>query len=166
MMHSVFWLSLLLGCGGAEAPSDPVPDNHDEYAHRDHVGDAPEQDEDHAHGLGTGEPAPNDPLEVALGDAMGTLTPGEQTLTLSLVDSTGAAVKPAGEVRVLLQPTGGLEQRVVLLPKDDAWEGSASASGAVGYTATLSVPTKDGTVGGKVAWGTVPLVRPAPKTGG
>ena len=152
-------LMLILACSDPPANvPEPAPSPAVEVTHEAHA-----HDEDPVHGADRGEPAPTEPVQVALGPSVGTLTPSEGSLTLSIVDQDGTPQAPTGVVRILLTPTGGTEQKVQLVPDGDRWKGSAQATGAVGYTAVVVAPSAEGaTVTGRATWGTVPATKAAP----
>jgi hypothetical protein len=79
-----------------------------------------------------------------------------------MVDSHGAAVVPEGEAKIVLLGTGLEEQRLTLLAVDGGWAGPARVAGAKGYTAVVSVTVGGATESGKVSWGELPRVKPAP----
>ncbi|MFT5679691.1 MAG: hypothetical protein ACI8RZ_000596 [Myxococcota bacterium] len=130
-----------------------------------------ESDHDHGHGhdatqeappavappTATPPPAPAAaPIEAALGDATVKLAPTADSLRLTLVDASGAAIAPGGEARVVLTPTGGEEQRIVLKADGDGWSGPAAAVGASGYVAVVSLQRDGQTQTARLAWGDAP----------
>ena len=129
--------------------------------------DSHEDDHDHSHGhesehdVAAPAPAPAAapaaPIEGALGDATLRLTPSADSLRLVLSDASGAAVAPEGEARVVLTPTGGEEQRIVLKADGEAWAGPASATGASGYVAVVSLQRGGQTQTARLAWGDAPV---------
>ncbi|MFT4975688.1 MAG: hypothetical protein ACI8S6_001575 [Myxococcota bacterium] len=129
-----------------------------------------QEEDDHDHGHGHDEahataaapapaaPAPAAPtsIEGALGDATLHLTPSAESLRLTLSDAAGAMVPPEGEVRVVLTPTGGEEQRIVLKADGEAWSGPAVAAGASGYVAVVSLQRGGQTETARLTWGDAP----------
>ena len=129
-------------------------------------------DDDHEHGHGhegahepvpppapEATPAPTPeaiPVEVALGDATLRLVPADQSIQLTLLDTTGAVIPPQGEARVVLTATGGEEQRVVLQPGEEGWSGPATATGASGYVAVVSLSQDGQSQTARMAWGDAP----------
>jgi hypothetical protein len=127
-------------------------------------------DDDHDHGHGHDEaheaqetpPAAEEtqaaaaPVEAPLGEGTVSLTPAADRIHLTLTDAAGAAVAPDGEVRVVLTPTGGEEQRIVLSPDGEGWSGTASAAGASGYVAVVSRQQDGETQTARLTWGDAP----------
>ncbi|MDG1482913.1 MAG: hypothetical protein P8R54_25200 [Myxococcota bacterium] len=135
-------------------------------------------DDDHAHGHGHTEPheepatahagsdhdapaatptAAGAPLEATLGADTLRLTPTADHLILALFDASGGPVAPEGEVRVVLTPTDGEEQRIVLTPDGGGWSGAASVAGASGYVAVVSLTHNGQPQTARIAWGDAPI---------
>lgn len=144
-------ISLLLACG---APSAPHDHDHDEaHAHEAEGG--------HAHEAP--KPAATGRIEAPLGVYTARLEPSADALALTVVDAEGEPVPAAGEARVMLTPTGGEPQRVVLTASGDRWTGPAKASGAPGYLAVVNVEIGGAKESARLTWGEVPEVAPAPE---
>lgn len=125
-------------------------------------------DHDHAHDHAEpGHPAsPATPAgsarEAALGSHKARLEVVAEGLRLTVTDASGAAVTPTGEARLVLTGTGEAEQRVVLSPSGEGWQGPAKVSGAPGYVAVLSMELAGHTETARLSWGEVPAPAPAP----
>jgi len=118
-MTRLLTLSLLLSACGTAPPEHGHDHDHDH-------GDA------HAHDASGGHGVVTMPLEpVSLGSWTATLHPEAESLRVTATDASGAAVVPAGELRVVLTGVGEAEQRVVLAAGADGWSGTARAAGAV-----------------------------------
>lgn len=152
-------LIALVGCAETEAP--------DAHGHSDHE----HAEEAHGHGEHGPEaakpvpapaPAAGAPEPFGLGGWTATLVPTATGLRLQVKDAAGAAVAPSGEVRIVLRPTGGAEQRIVLKPEGEAWAGAAEASGAPGYIAVVAAVVDGNAETARVTWGDVPAAAPAP----
>ena len=130
-------------------------------------------DDDHDHGHGheeaheatpAAQPQPaaqpsaaaESPFEAPMGSGTVRLTPAADRIHLTLTDADGSAVAPAGEVRVVLTPTDGEEQRIVLTPDGEGWSGAANAAGASGYVAVVSRQHAGQTETARLAWGDAP----------
>lgn len=127
-------------------------------------------DDDHDHGHGHDEAheaqetppaaevtqAAAAPVEAPLGEGTVSLTPAADRIHLTLTDAAGAVVAPDGEIRVVLTPTGGEEQRIVLSPDGEGWSGAAIAAGASGYVAVLSHQQNGETQTARLTWGDAP----------
>ena len=135
-------------------------------------------DDDHDHGHGHTEPhgepatahagseheapaaaptAATVSIEAKLGADTLRLTPTADRLILVLFDASGGPVAPEGEVRVVLTPTDGEEQRIVLAPDGGGWSGAASAAGASGYVAVASLTHNGQPQTARLAWGDAPI---------
>lgn len=159
-------LSLLLACGGAEAPHDH--DHEGEHAH-DAEGDPAHDDGAHdgAHDDHHGEAAATDgPIEAPLGTYTARLEPSGGALKLIVVDGEGEPVAAEGEAKVMLTGTGEEAQRVVLSASGDAWTGAAKAEGAAGYLAVVTVTVDGHQESARLTWGDVPEAKPAAETHG
>ncbi len=166
---------LLVGCNqehGHGHGHDAAHDHghgHEQAAGHAH-GEAHEEGAGHNHGADHAKPpeavssAPMAPAAFLVGLWTATLNPSEDALRLTLVDSGGGAVVPEGEAKIVLVGTGLEEQRLTLPVVDGGWAGPAKVTGAKGYTAVVNVTIQGTTESGKVSWGEVPEVKPAPPT--
>ena len=132
-------VSLLLACGGAQAP----------HSH---------PDEHHAAAAATGGP-----IEAPLGAYTARLEPSAGALTLMVVDAKGKPVAAEGEARVMLTGTGEEPQRVVLTASGNAWTGDAKTEGAPGYLAVVNVRVAGHQESARLTWGEVATAEPAPR---
>jgi hypothetical protein len=147
-------LLLLAGCGEPDHSHDL---DHAKDAPHDHAVPAKTPAEPTVATVGTSAT----PSEFQVGGWTARLEPSADGLRLTAIDTSGAAVTPAGEARVVLTGTGEEEQRVVLEPAGDGWSGGARATGAAGYVAVVSMDVEGHKETARVTWGEVPEAAPA-----
>lgn len=155
-------LSLLLACGGSEAPHGH--DHEGKHAH-DAEGDYAHDDghPDGAHDDHNGEAATNGLIEAPLGAYTARLEPSAGALKLTVVDAEGKPVAAEGEAKVMLTGTGEEPQKVVLAASGDAWTGAAKTEGAPGYLAVVNVTVGGHQESARLTWGEVATAKPAPQ---